>query len=98
MLRFLSCRGRTGRLAFFLTTLLCAVMCLPAGVYADTAPEELLNAMIAWVFFWLWVKLAATARRCRDTGASGWLAPLVFVPVAGFVFELYLFFKRSRPY
>ncbi len=94
---FLSWNGRTQRLRFFLITVLCAVCCAPVEAFVSELSAPGVTGVSLWVLFWLWVQLSAAARRSRDAGLNPWMALLLFVPIVGLVYQLVLFFRRSRP-
>lgn len=79
------------------------VLLLLIGMTAGSNPES--PSAIAMVFYGIYALLnlalliptyAATARRLHDTGRSGWLQLLQFVPIAGFVL-IYFLAQDSQP-
>ena len=100
--RWLSWKGRTPRLPYFLIVLagaLCTLPCVTASDrFIDELPLPAFLCLVAWSVFWSWMTLAASARRCRDAGGPAWLSFLCLVPGVNFLFALVLAVKPSRPF
>ncbi len=45
----------------------------------------------------LYLSITLGIRRCHDIGNTGWFLLLTFIPYIGFIFGLYLLFKRGDP-
>lgn len=63
---------------------------VPLGILLEFIHQDWLLNTVALLACLL--QLALTVQRCHDIGWTGWVAPLILVPLPGTVFWLALFF------
>ena len=78
--------GRAGRKEFWMYFLACVIINAILGVIPKAGP--ILQAVFALAT--LLPTLGAAARRLHDTGKSGWMQLLAFIPVVGVIIVLIL--------
>ena len=102
-----SFRGRINRKTFWLGGILPVyVIGIALGLLLPYAPSQandvasaimlrvLILAVLAMlVYMWF----AVIVKRCHDLGKSGWLSLLALIPIAGFVFLLWVGLSRAEP-
>lgn len=92
--------GRIHRMSFFLTTLLISLIAVYFyGVIADFTASEgflILEAAGGLSLVIVTLQIFACIKRCRDIKNSPWCVLLLFVPLIGCVYSLFLLFKGSR--
>ena len=64
------------------------------GVTVDSDPVRAIVLVLFAVAIFI-PALAISVRRLHDVGKSGWLNLIVFVPVAGMLYLIYLFTKKG---
>lgn len=100
--------GRIRRIEYFLSSLIASVVggivwaIAFAGIMAGIASGSTAGAVGGSVFGVivglavyigiLWLTLAQGVKRLHDVSKSGWLILILFIPVVGFIFALYMLF------
>lgn len=98
-----SFKGRIGRGAFWLATLLLAVahvgVVVLAGAIAQAVDQPILalGVMVAWIPMVLWVSLAVHFKRWHDLGYSGWAFLLGLIPIVNLLAFIALGFFPGQP-
>ena len=96
-MQYFSWDGRLGRWDYFKVSLVCTLVNMALGSLAEKGlPLAMHLLLLIGCFFAVWASLAASVKRCRDTGFSPWMVLLFFVPLANLVFGLVLLFKPSK--
>ena len=94
-LRFLAgARGRAPRPAYWITLIGGWGLTFAFARIAD-ANDLGPVAMAMWYAIFAYVYLVVSACRSRDMGKSGWFALTTLIPLAGFIFALWLGFAGS---
>ena len=62
------------------------VPCLIVMPLDKRVPDYVLGSIV--LFLWIYLLIVTTAKRLHDMNATAWLAPIVFVPVVGFIILL----------
>jgi uncharacterized membrane protein YhaH (DUF805 family) len=106
----LSWRGRFSRLSLLawmgLSFIVFALVVVANIMYLISKPQPQANMDLVLAISLFWPSIFAvillsyfsfvfTIRRLHDLNLSGWLSVLVYVPIVGFVFWLYLTFVRG---
>lgn len=103
-LNILSPNGKLGRLSYFLLCLLVYVFQLIdlalhkqfSGVLNPYTDQFFIVVFIILVdLLALWTKCCIVNKRLKDIGKSSWLLVLSLIPFVCFVFDIYLFLKKS---
>jgi uncharacterized membrane protein YhaH (DUF805 family) len=99
-----SCKGRMDRMPYFTTTLPIFIITflmskmdafVAAGHYGSTGDTLNLIFGVIGIFF-AWLMVFATVKRLRDLRTSLWMTLVLFIPLAGFCYWIYLCFAKSR--
>lgn len=89
-----SFKGRAKRTEFWLISLGSFMLYTPGLLFTD---EYLLFVYDLIVMIPLiWLELATSVRRFHDMGKSGWYTSLLFIPIVGLFFSIYIGFFKGQ--
>lgn len=88
--KFADFKGRASRSEFWWFMLFCII----AGAIAEVISDSLAT-LISIVF--ILPQLSVSVRRLHDINKSGWWYLIIFVPLVGVLYLIYLLIKRSFP-
>ncbi len=94
--------GRSGRKEFWLFVLInfiiAIILSIIDSIIGKVGPFGMFGVLgTLYSLFVLVPGLALSVRRLHDTGKSGWLLLLGFIPVIGFLILLYFYIQEGTP-
>lgn len=90
-----SWQGRIGRLRFFITSVVVAVIVTAINLLVEVYPELAFSAVYSVALLLVLIVLCAIGifaeiKRLHDLKKPGWLCLLMIIPLVGFIFTIYL--------
>lgn len=73
--------GRIGRFIWLMRNTINFISCLILINCLSILPEELHFLIIFPILLYIYIELVTSAKRFHDLNATGWLAPIVFIPL-----------------
>ena len=89
-----SFKGRAKRTEYWLVNLFSSLLLCPSMILLNESLASLYN-ILAMVPF-IWIGLAVTVKSFHDLGKSGWYTLLLYIPIVGLLFSIYIGFFKGK--
>lgn len=95
-----SFKGRIRRTRFWLTNICIVLLMVPYSLAGEDSSNEISDGLALYILLtiipYAWIIFANIAKRLHDLGKSGWFLLLSYIPIFGWLFDLYVAFAKGQ--